>query len=77
MNKDRMGLVSSQKKGQVVVVNNGSRHLTRLLVDGWVDDETRKTRRGMGMQDLSTVFTHTLLHCHRDSIGHCALWISS
>jgi hypothetical protein len=42
MDKDRMGLVSSQKKGQVVVVNNGKKHLTRLVVDGWT---TRRDKR--------------------------------
>jgi len=61
MDKDRMGLVSSQKKGQVVVVNNnGSRHLTRMLVDGWVDDETRETRRVGWECKISGLFSPTL-----------------
>jgi hypothetical protein len=58
MDKDRMGLVSSQKKGQVVVVNNGKKHLTRLVVDGWT---TRQEKRRVGWEcEISVLFSPTL-----------------
>jgi len=68
MYKDRIGLVRSQKRGQVVAVG---KHLTtaEVVVNGWW------TRR-VGWDGNGRSQDCFRIACHGDSIGHCARWIS-
>jgi hypothetical protein len=66
--------VCSQKKGQVVfVVVVDGRHVTAP----WMDKTGRdKRRRRVGWECNISQYCFRRA-CHRDSIGHCALWISN